>query len=142
MAGEEGFEPSHAGIKIRCLDQLGDSPTQPLSSVAAPNFTSGLRQTKTLSERCERVMRQTSHTPAIPFGRQPFHHSLRILLVFETGKYAGSGTGHPCMRTIFCQPFKGSGNFAEFRCCYRLQVVATESEFVCASSEARNYKDR
>ena len=28
MAGEEGLEPSHAGIKIRCLDQLGDSPTR------------------------------------------------------------------------------------------------------------------
>jgi hypothetical protein len=27
MAGEEGFEPSHVGIKIRCLNQLGDSPT-------------------------------------------------------------------------------------------------------------------
>src|SRR5574343_1733030 len=26
LAGEEGFEPSNAGIKIRCLDQLGDSP--------------------------------------------------------------------------------------------------------------------
>ena len=26
MAGEEGFEPSHAGIKILCLNQLGDSP--------------------------------------------------------------------------------------------------------------------
>ena len=26
MAGEEGLEPSHAGIKIRCLNQLGDSP--------------------------------------------------------------------------------------------------------------------
>ena len=26
MAGEEGFEPSHAGIKIQCLNQLGDSP--------------------------------------------------------------------------------------------------------------------
>src|SRR3954462_7761998 len=26
MAGEEGFEPSYAGIKIRCLNQLGDSP--------------------------------------------------------------------------------------------------------------------
>ena len=28
LAGEEGFEPSHAGIKIQCLNQLGDSPTQ------------------------------------------------------------------------------------------------------------------
>ena len=26
LAGEEGFEPSHAGIKIRCLNQLGASP--------------------------------------------------------------------------------------------------------------------
>ena len=26
VAGEEGFEPSHAGIKIRCLNQLGYSP--------------------------------------------------------------------------------------------------------------------
>src|SRR5574344_1580972 len=28
LAGEEGLEPSHAGIKIRCLNQLGDSPKQ------------------------------------------------------------------------------------------------------------------
>jgi hypothetical protein len=28
LAGEEGLEPSHAGIKIQCLYQLGDSPTQ------------------------------------------------------------------------------------------------------------------
>ncbi len=28
MAGEEGFEPSHAGIRIQCLNQLGDSPVE------------------------------------------------------------------------------------------------------------------
>src|SRR5512133_1595402 len=28
LAGEEGLEPSHAGIKIQCLNQLGDSPTR------------------------------------------------------------------------------------------------------------------
>ena len=28
LAGEEGLEPSHVGIKIRCLNQLGDSPTK------------------------------------------------------------------------------------------------------------------
>ena len=27
MVGDEGFEPPNAGIKIRCLDQLGESPT-------------------------------------------------------------------------------------------------------------------
>src|SRR5437868_11654018 len=45
------------------------------------------------------------------------------------------------MGTVLSQPFKGSANFAEFRRCDRLQVVATESEFVCASSEVRNYAD-
>ena len=28
LAGVEGFEPANAGIKIRCLNQLGDSPTR------------------------------------------------------------------------------------------------------------------
>ena len=28
VAGEEGFEPSHAGIKTLCLNQLGDSPVE------------------------------------------------------------------------------------------------------------------
>lgn len=31
MAGAEGFEPTHAGIKIRCLNQLGDAPTRIMS---------------------------------------------------------------------------------------------------------------
>jgi hypothetical protein len=35
LAGEEGLEPSHAGIKIQCLNQLGDSPTQVDSAFAA-----------------------------------------------------------------------------------------------------------
>ena len=32
VAGEEGLEPSHAGIKIRCLDQLGDSPSAAINA--------------------------------------------------------------------------------------------------------------
>lgn len=31
VAGEEGFEPSHAGIKTQCLNQLGDSPADLLN---------------------------------------------------------------------------------------------------------------
>ena len=27
LAGDVGFEPTHVGIKIRCLNQLGESPT-------------------------------------------------------------------------------------------------------------------
>ena len=29
LAEEEGFEPSNAGIKTQCLNQLGDSPIDP-----------------------------------------------------------------------------------------------------------------
>ena len=36
LAGEEGFEPSNAGIKIRCLNQLGDSPTQAMVPIETP----------------------------------------------------------------------------------------------------------
>ena len=28
LAGVEGVEPANAGIKIRCLNQLGDTPTR------------------------------------------------------------------------------------------------------------------
>src|SRR3990167_11247293 len=37
LAGEEGFEPSHAGIKIQCLNQLGDSPTQDTCLTLGPD---------------------------------------------------------------------------------------------------------
>lgn len=32
LAGDVGFEPTHVGIKIRCLNQLGESPTLSLCS--------------------------------------------------------------------------------------------------------------
>ena len=32
LAGDVGFEPTHVGIKIRCLNQLGESPTLSLYS--------------------------------------------------------------------------------------------------------------
>ena len=35
-AGEEGFEPSNAGIKIRCLNQLGDSPAETFERRCVP----------------------------------------------------------------------------------------------------------
>src|SRR4051812_26894352 len=38
MAGEQGFEPWYAGIKIQCLNQLGDSPTQLTATRACRRF--------------------------------------------------------------------------------------------------------
>ena len=37
MAGGIGFEPMHVGIKIRCLNQLGEPPTKD----GEPNYLPG-----------------------------------------------------------------------------------------------------
>ena len=44
VAGEEGLEPSHAGIKIQCLYQLGDSPTQDTCPVCTAQETQKCRR--------------------------------------------------------------------------------------------------
>src|SRR5690349_18322568 len=67
LAGEEGLEPSHAGIKIRCLNQLGDSPTLTLS------FTEcvGHSVPRNLCRESEEWMRiQACRNCAIPFDWQ------------------------------------------------------------------------
>ena len=38
LAGVEGFEPANAGIKIRCLNQLGDTPTQDSCCFQQPTY--------------------------------------------------------------------------------------------------------
>src|SRR5438128_736239 len=38
LAGEQGFEPWYAGIKIQCLNQLGDSPTLKLYFLSLPQL--------------------------------------------------------------------------------------------------------
>src|SRR5215470_19377167 len=44
LAGEVGFEPTNAGIKIRCLNQLGDSPTvEPLLGSKGMSFQAAHR---------------------------------------------------------------------------------------------------
>jgi hypothetical protein len=44
MAGEEGFEPSNAGIRIRCLNQLGDSPVEKTELYTKQKILQALRQ--------------------------------------------------------------------------------------------------
>ena len=40
LAGVEGVEPANAGIKIRCLNQLGDTPTQDNCCCQQPTYKS------------------------------------------------------------------------------------------------------
>ena len=65
LAGEEGLEPSHAGIKIRCLNQLGDSPTQVRSSRCAP------RNRRSLARRCPAGQRMDAPGCGTSWPTQP-----------------------------------------------------------------------
>src|SRR5258708_20314845 len=49
MAGEEGFEPSYGGIKIRCLNQLGDSPSAKPAPTTPPADDCPARARRTLA---------------------------------------------------------------------------------------------
>jgi hypothetical protein len=42
LAGVEGVEPANAGIKIRCLNQLGDTPTRDNCCYQQPTHQSSL----------------------------------------------------------------------------------------------------
>src|SRR5688500_133625 len=79
MAGEEGFEPSNAGIKIRCLNQLGDSPTLLLLPAK------GMHQQSLRHETLHRC----GHLP---------RHRLRVLARAESREDTRPGTGHPRRR--------------------------------------------
>src|SRR5258708_7483130 len=60
MAGEEGFEPSNGGIKIRCLNQLGDSPARKLTHDSyVPGPCCPIQRTATTD-----CLRQLTTTPA------------------------------------------------------------------------------
>ena len=66
LAGEEGFEPSHVGIKIRCLNQLGDSPTQERGSRRAPENLHGLRPVSSPSRQAQPASGWRSQRAAHP----------------------------------------------------------------------------
>jgi hypothetical protein len=74
LAGEEGFEPSHAGIKIRCLNQLGDSPRKPLI----------------LDECPQGMLLEPSRHEARDIRRPPCQDFVRLMFGFEAAEYAGS----------------------------------------------------
>src|SRR4030095_10759808 len=76
LAGEEGLEPSNVGIKIRCLNQLGDSPTRVPNSTLAPSKPDQPAQCASGAKGKLRHMRPTqwagsSSLPQVANGRSP-----------------------------------------------------------------------
>ena len=64
LAGVEGVEPANAGIKIRCLNQLGDTPTQDSCCYQQPTYKLLLNQ---LTHRFESAF---SGTVILPTGQR------------------------------------------------------------------------
>ena len=79
MAGEEGLEPSHAGIKIRCLNQLGDSPS-------VLNLSN--------AQRMDRQRPGREDVAINPTG-QPANHFKRLTRSFQRKKDTRAGARHP-----------------------------------------------
>src|SRR5689334_25119378 len=75
MAGEEGFEPSYAGIKIRCLNQLGDSPVvinlPSHKADADPTPAPRIRSSRTATGRAPPRLRPGSRTRRRGMLRSP-----------------------------------------------------------------------
>ena len=66
MAGEEGFEPSNAGIKIRCLNQLGDSPKPGPGGHRPPCGRMSPKALQRTASGCRTSVRTT--LPCVPAG--------------------------------------------------------------------------
>jgi hypothetical protein len=87
LAGDVGFEPTNAGIKIRCLNQLGESPTSrlqkadPLKGADYVCFWPGCQGCFAVwpplfsgSLKTQRVFGQARHAPAFQrFGQAAEH---------------------------------------------------------------------
>src|SRR4051812_24934811 len=97
MAGEEGFEPSYGGIKIRCLNQLGDSPV-------VKNLTHGPRNPGSRHPVMERMTvepsRHESAHPVRQLGVDRDRFGLRRELIEETR----SGARHTRLRASLSKP--------------------------------------
>ena len=114
LAGEEGFEPSNAGIKIRCLDQLGDSPAGCSNGFAsergANNTGAGIGNPAPLVNFCEWVLGQAVGYPAFHAGGQLGEQGGSLVALSEAGKNAGPGAGHHGLRGMLLEPDKVFGH--------------------------------
>ena len=110
LAGEEGFEPSHAGIKIRCLNQLGDSPILCVASHSItlhtklpPLFCHNFSLTL-LSRHTVRMLRQACHYLHLPTRRYCLLcHRARLFALGKRAKHTSAGTAHS-RHAELCKP--------------------------------------
>ena len=93
LAGVEGFEPANAGIKIQCLNQLGDTPTQDSCCCQQPTYNRCLliaSQKAGSLPTCQRM-----HLQIFAFSSQPVARDVcQVGIVKNLCKYSTSRAGH------------------------------------------------
>ena len=93
LAGVEGFEPANAGIKIQCLNQLGDTPTQDNCCCQQPTYNRCLLIA--FQEAGSLPTCQGMHLQISAFANQPVATSVCQVGIFKNlCKYSTSRAGH------------------------------------------------
>ena len=124
LAGEEGLEPSHVGIKIRCLNQLGDSPTQ-VRGFAPPTLETVSVRPSPASGCCV----QTAAHSTDPARRQSSRRPCRRRAASPMPALANTALPEPVMRLLpnaLSSHSSGLRHLGARGLGRRLQVVATE----------------
>ena len=124
VAGEEGFEPSNAGIKIRCLNQLGDSPAEkPCATNAAQLVVRGIRfgHHANAASGCRASVLATK--PCM-VARPRVDRGLRFGFGGEGREHAAARTRHPREPRALAQAPECDRNVRKSRSRGRLQIIA------------------
>ena len=121
----------HAGIKIRCLNQLGDSPTQVDGLHHPPIYVASKRLGAPISfSVCPTPEWMSSQIVALANlparGARKQFRVLRFLL--HSGEHRTSGAGHPGLKSSSAEPIDGFGDRGTEPLGNRLQVVVAEIE--------------
>ena len=99
LAGVEGFEPANAGIKIRCLNQLGDTPTQDNCRCRQPTYKSSLANI--FSRAAILPAGQRMHFQIAAFSNDPVARSGSNISVMQNlCKYSTSRASHASLKLL------------------------------------------
>ena len=99
LAGVEGFEPANAGIKIQCLNQLGDTPTQDNCCFQQPTYN--LLLANIFSQPDILPTDQRMHFQIFAFAYYPVARGYqKIHIINHLCKYSTSRAGHASVKLL------------------------------------------
>ena len=143
----------HAGIKIQCLNQLGDSPTRVDDQRRQPIYVASDRVSDLIIFSV-RPSHEGVNGQIAALANLPARGGLgELRFARHRCKYRTSRTGHPGLESLATEPFDGLGDRGTKPLGNRLQIVATKVESIsdfsdsslmrfAMCSKARDYSSR